>query len=177
MYLRHTTITKHGKTHTYWRLVRSVRHGRKIRQETVAQLGKLDEKGRLAARALAETAFRVQKESLQLPPVWHQTAERVTAHILVCFLAYVLRKALEGWCQRAGLCSSTTTVLEEMARIQGTDVVMPTQDRRQIRLRCVVRPDRAQAILLDRLGLILPQRLRLPRGLPDPTSDKPPGES
>jgi transposase len=123
----------------------------------------------------AETAFRVHKESLQLRPVWHQTAERVTAHILVCFLAYVLRKTLEGWCQRAGLGSSTTTVLEEMARIQSTDVVMPTQDRRQIRLRCVVRPDRAQAILLERLGLTLPQRLRLPRSLPDPESDDPPG--
>jgi hypothetical protein len=25
MYLRHTTLRKDGKTHTYWRLVRSVR--------------------------------------------------------------------------------------------------------------------------------------------------------
>lgn len=116
----------------------------------------------------AEAAFRIHKESLQLRPVWHQTAQRVTAHILVCFLAYVLRKTLEGWCQRAGLGSSTTTILEELARIQSTDVVVPTHDQRQIRLRCVVRPDRAQAILLDRLGLNLPHRLKLPRGLPPP---------
>ncbi len=46
MYLRHSTITKNGKTHTYWRLVRSVRVGTKVRQETVAQLGELDAKGR-----------------------------------------------------------------------------------------------------------------------------------
>jgi hypothetical protein len=39
MYLRHSTVTKNGKTHTYWRLVRSVRIGTKVRQETVAQLG------------------------------------------------------------------------------------------------------------------------------------------
>ena len=39
MYLRHTTVHKDGKTHTYWRLVRSVRRGRKVVQETVAQLG------------------------------------------------------------------------------------------------------------------------------------------
>jgi transposase len=115
----------------------------------------------------AEAAFRIHKESLQLRPVWHQTAERVQAHILVCFLAYVLRKTLEGWCRQAGLGSSATTILEEMARIQSTDVVLPTQDGRQIRLRCVVRPDRAQAILLDRLGLQLPHRLKLPRGLPE----------
>jgi hypothetical protein len=29
MYLRHSTIRKNGKTHTYWRLVRSVRRGGK----------------------------------------------------------------------------------------------------------------------------------------------------
>jgi len=33
---------------------------------------------------------------------------------------------------------------------------------RELRLRCVVRPDRAQAILLQRLGLQLPERLRMP---------------
>ena len=119
----------------------------------------------------AEAAFRIHKESLQLRPIWHQTAERVTAHILVCFLAYVLRKTLEGWCRQAGLGSSVTTVLEELARIQSTDVVLPTQDGRQVRLRCVVRPDPAQSILLDRLGLNLPQRLRLPRGLANPSAN------
>ena len=53
MYLRHTTICKDGKTHTYWRLVRSVRHGNKVRQETVAHLGELDGEGRARARQLA----------------------------------------------------------------------------------------------------------------------------
>lgn len=53
MYLRHTTVCKDGKTHTYWRLVRSVRRGRKVVQETVAQLGELDGKGRARARRLA----------------------------------------------------------------------------------------------------------------------------
>ena len=66
---------------------------------------------------------------------------------------------------RAGLGKSTTTLLEELASIQSTDVVAPTTDGRTVRLRCVVRPDKAQAILLGRLGLELPQRLKLPRGL------------
>src|SRR5262249_11861641 len=101
----------------------------------------------------------------QSEPIWHQKAERVQAHLLVCFLAYVLRKALEGWCRQAGLGSSVGTVLEEGARIQSTDVVVPTADGRTVRLRWVVRPDPAQAILLAHLGLTLPQRLRLPRGL------------
>jgi transposase len=113
----------------------------------------------------AEAAFRVHKTDLCIRPVWHQTAGRVQAHLLVCFLAYVLRKTLEGWMARAGLGNSPTTVLEELARIQSTDVVAPTTDGRTIRLRCVVHPDKAQSILLSHLGLKLPQRLRLPAGM------------
>ena len=113
----------------------------------------------------AEAAFRIQKNDLRLRPVWHQKTERVQAHILVCFLAYVLRKTLEAWSVRARLGNSPTTLLEELMRIQSTDVVAPTTDGRMLRLRCVVRPDKAQAILLDQLGLKLPERLKLPRGL------------
>jgi transposase len=113
----------------------------------------------------AEAAFRVHKSDLGIRPVWHQRPKRVQAHLLVCFLAYVLRKTLEGWMAQAGLGHSPTTVLEELARIQSTDVVAPTMDGRTIRLRCVVHPDKAQAILLNHLGLKLPQRLRLPAGL------------
>lgn len=113
----------------------------------------------------AEAAFRIQKDDLQLRPVWHQTAERVQAHILVCFLAYVLRKTLDGWSQRAGLGHGVPTVLEEFARIQSTDVILPTKEGPTVRLRCVVRPDRAQTILLQHLGLDLPHRLRLPKGI------------
>src|SRR5437762_7906263 len=53
MYLRHTTRKKDGKVHRYWRLVRSVRVGRRVIQQTVAHLGELDEHGRFEARALA----------------------------------------------------------------------------------------------------------------------------
>ncbi|HEX7231358.1 MAG TPA: hypothetical protein VF452_13265 [Candidatus Binatia bacterium] len=53
VYLRHTTRRKDGKTHVYWRLVRSVRRGRKVVQETVAQLGELDGNGQARAEELA----------------------------------------------------------------------------------------------------------------------------
>ena len=53
MYLRHSTVRKNGKTHVYWRVVRSVRRNGKVVQETVAQLGELDAEGRAKAKALA----------------------------------------------------------------------------------------------------------------------------
>jgi transposase len=112
----------------------------------------------------AEAAFRIHKSDLSIRPIWHQKAERVQAHILVCFLAYVLWKTLEQWQRRAGLGNSPRTILEEIGRIQSTDVVLPVANEpaRELRIRCVVRPDKAQAMLLDRLGLRLPERLRLP---------------
>jgi hypothetical protein len=109
----------------------------------------------------AEAAFRIQKSDLALRPIWHQRADRVQAHILVCFLAYVLWKTLEQWQQRAGLGHSPRTILEELQTIHSTDIVLPTTDDREVRLRCVVHPTRAQALLLDRLGLDLPHRLRM----------------
>ena len=109
----------------------------------------------------AEAAFRIQKDQLKVRPIWHQRADRVEAHILVCFLAFVLWKTLEMWQSRAGLGNSPRTVLEELARIQSHDVVLPTASHGQIRLRCVTQPDAAQAALLDRLGISLPKRMRL----------------
>ena len=110
----------------------------------------------------AEAAFRIQKDQLNVRPIWHQREDRVQAHILVCFLAFVLWKSLEMWQQRAGLGNSPRTILEELARIQSHDVVLPTATHGQIRLRCVTQPDPAQTALLDRLGIILPKRMRLP---------------
>ena len=110
----------------------------------------------------AEAAFRIHKSELSLRPIWHQREDRVQAHILVCFLAYVLWKTLEQWQSRAGLGNSPRTILDELGRIQSTDLVLPLAEdpRRKLRIRCVVRPDQAQALLLERLGLRLPERLR-----------------
>jgi transposase len=113
----------------------------------------------------AEAAFRIQKSDLSIRPVWHQLQERVQAHIFVCFLAYVMWKTLEQWQSRAGLGNSPRTLLDELALIQSADVVLPTTDGRELRIRCVVRPNADQAALLDRLGLELPKRLRIPARL------------
>ena len=112
----------------------------------------------------AEWAFRITKDELRIRPIWHQKEERVLAHILICFLAYVLWKSLAQWMNRAGLGDAPRTVIEEFAKIKSGDVVLPAKmadgSKRTIRLRCVTTPDNAQKILLDRLGLDLPQRLK-----------------
>jgi len=112
----------------------------------------------------AEAAFRIQKSDLCIRPIWHQKEERIKAHILVCFLAYALWKTLQQWQARAGLGDAPRTILTELSRIHAADIVLPLAEaaRKELRLRCVVRPDREQAILLQHLGLKLPERLRPP---------------
>lgn len=115
----------------------------------------------------AESAFRIHKSDLSLRPIWHQRADRVQAHILVCFLAYVLWKTLEQWQAKARLGNSPRFLLDQLREIQSVDVALPLADdpKKEVKIRCVVRPEPAQAMLLDRLGVRLPQRLRIPSGL------------
>ena len=109
----------------------------------------------------AEDAFRIQKSDLRIRPVWHQKEDRVLAHILVCFLAFVLWRTLGEECKRAGLGDEPRRVLTELSEIALVDVVLPTDAGNEIRTRCVTRPSEHQKILLDRLGLRLPVRIRL----------------
>jgi len=111
----------------------------------------------------AEAAFRIQKSDLCIRPIWHHKQGRIKAHILICFLAYALWKTLQKWQSRAGLGDSPRTILTELSRIHSADIVLPLADGspRELRLRCVVRPEREQQLLLQRLGVTLPQRLSL----------------
>jgi len=111
----------------------------------------------------AEAAFHIQKSDLQLRPIWHKKAMRVEAHILVCFLAYVLWKTLAQLCQRAGLGNEPRKVFQELAEVTLVDVLLPTRSGVTIRKRCVSRPTEHQAILLQRLGLQLPSSLEAAR--------------
>jgi len=107
----------------------------------------------------AEAAFRIHKSDLKIRPVWHQKEDQVLAHILVCFLAYVLWKTLHQMTQAAGLGDEPRRIFQELGTISLADVVLPTRKGVDIRRRRVRRPTEHQAILLSRLGLNLPWQL------------------
>jgi len=109
-----------------------------------------------------ENAFRAHKSELEIRPVWHHREDRAQAHIFICFLAYVLWKLLEKWQSRAGLGDSPRTVMEELGHIHSGDVVLPTTTGERIQLRSIVTPEKAQKIILQRMGIDLPKRMRIP---------------
>jgi len=110
----------------------------------------------------AEAAFQIHKSDLRIRPVWHQREDRVAAHILVCFLAYVLWKTLHQMTRAAGLGDEPRRIFAELDKISLVDVVLPTSQKSvEIRRRCIARPTAHQSILLDHLGLHLPRQLKV----------------
>ncbi len=89
---------------------------------------------------------------------WRTTLAPILTHILVCFLALVMWRTLQHWMQTWGLGTAPRKLLEEMAEVHSLDVVLPTRTGREICLRTISRPEKHLAILLQRLGLPLPNR-------------------
>jgi len=77
MYLRHTIRKKDGKVHRYWCLVRSVRVGRRVIQQTVAHLGELDDQGQIQARALAHKLIGSPEQA----PLFSDGSEHLTVPV------------------------------------------------------------------------------------------------
>jgi transposase len=105
-----------------------------------------------------EDAFRASKQDLGLRPIFHHTEERTQAHILVCFLALVMWRTLQHWMDGCGLGTAPRKLLEHMAEVRSLDVVLPTDTGTELRLRTVSKPDKHLAILLEKLGLLLPNK-------------------
>jgi transposase len=106
----------------------------------------------------AENAFRISKSDLGLRPVYHQKAERVQAHILVCFLALVMWKCLEQWMSAQGLGTCARRLIAAFRMVHSMDVVLFTRNGKELRMRVVGRPEEHVRLLAHRLGLLFPNR-------------------
>lgn len=105
-----------------------------------------------------EDCFRISKHDLGLRPVFHHKKDRTQAHILVCFLALVMWRTLQQWMKASGIGSAPRKLLEQINEIRSMDVVLPIKDKTDLRLRIVSKPENHLAILLQRLGLKLPNK-------------------
>jgi len=108
---------------------------------------------------LTEAAFRALKSELSIRPIFHQLERRAKAHILVAFLGYALWVTLKHLLARKHSAFSPAQALALLGRLISADIVLPTADGHQIRLRRVTTPTTEQKALLDQLGITLPERL------------------
>ncbi|MGA3328900.1 MAG: IS1634 family transposase [Terriglobia bacterium] len=107
----------------------------------------------------AEAAFRALKSELSIRPIFHQLERRAKAHILVAFLGYALWVTLKHLLMRKDSALSPSKALASLGRLVSADIVLPTTDGREIRLRRVTTPSAEQKQLLDPLGITIPDRL------------------
>jgi len=154
-----------GRLHLDWHLLEAQRAWRDAREG--AYLLRTNLEGE-TAEALwtkyiqlteAEAAFRALKSELAIRPVFHQLEHRTKAHILVAFLGYALWVTLKHQLRRSGTDLSPAQALAHLATLQSADIVLPTTDGREIRLRRVAKPTPAQQRLLDQLGITIPAHL------------------
>lgn len=109
----------------------------------------------------AEAAFRALKSELSIRPIFHQLERRAKAHILVVFLGYALWVTLKHLLLRHRAALSPGRALALLSTLQSADIVLPTTEGREIRLRRVARPSAEQRALLDQLDMTLPERLNV----------------
>jgi transposase len=127
----------------------------------------------------AEASFRALKSELSIRPLFHQLEPRVKAHVMVAFLGYALwvtlkhllkrRPAVVPQASTSGVNNaqpqplSTMKALAVLSTLQSADIVLPTTDGREIRLRRVTEPTAEQKSLLQQLDLSLPKGFELNR--------------
>ena len=109
----------------------------------------------------AEAAFRALKSELAVRPIFHQLEHRTKAHVLVAFLGYALWVTLKHLLKAKNSTLSPARALATAATLHSADIVLPTTDGREIRLRRVTTPTAEQQTLFEQLNITLPQRLNL----------------
>jgi transposase len=115
----------------------------------------------------AEASFRALKSELSIRPLFHQLEPRVKAHVMVAFLGYALWVTLKHRLRAKPPVTpneadgskefySPMMALAVLSTLQSADIVLPTTDGHEIRLRRITEPTAEQKQLLDRLGISLP---------------------
>jgi transposase len=105
-----------------------------------------------------EQAFKEIKGDMLVRPIYHQKEKRIEAHIFVSFLAYCLFVTLRNRLRPSANGLTSRSVFEVFQQIQMVDVHLPTTDGRTILLQRYTEPSPEVQLLLDRLGMRLPNQ-------------------
>src|SRR5260370_29029379 len=117
------------------------------------------------------------KNELSIRALFHQKEPSAKAHVMVAFLGYPLWVTLKHLLERrtpivrkpseSGVDNaqplSPMRALALLSTLQSADIVLPTTDGCEIRLRRLTEPTAEQKSLLRQLGISLPDRLEFNR--------------
>lgn len=77
-----------------------------------------------------EEAFRINKNTLKMRPIYHWNETRIRGHIVLCFITYALVKQIQFRLNNSNLKISINDFLEELHRIQGSILVNKHNNKR-----------------------------------------------
>ena len=103
-----------------------------------------------------EQSFKEVKNDLGLRPVFHQTDDRIEAHIFVSYVAYCLQATLKNLTSDIASGLSPKEIIAKMKQLYMVDVKKPTSDGREIVMKRYVEPKPETALLLREMDLQLP---------------------
>jgi hypothetical protein len=106
--------------------------------------------------AVRLAAFKNLKGDLEVRPIFHQTIERIEAHIFVAFLAYCLHVTLRARLRPLAGGLAPRAVLDKFAAIQMLDVHFPTTEGRTLILSRYTELNADQKLLVSQLNLEMP---------------------
>jgi transposase len=69
-----------------------------------------------------EESFRVIKTTMKTRPIFHYTPERIEGHFVLCFIAFLLERELEGMLKRKNIDSSPEKIKEAINSLEFTQI-------------------------------------------------------
>ena len=75
-----------------------------------------------------EDAFRVWKSTMRTRPIYHWTPKRIKGHFTVCFLAFVLERALEIRLRRHGIRVSPDSIRQALNSLEVSKIRLKDQE-------------------------------------------------
>jgi len=77
-----------------------------------------------------EEAFRVNKHSLKMRPIYHWSPRRIRSHISLCYLTYAVAKHSVHRLKKKGLVLSIDEMRHRLRRVEASKIIdTPTQNR------------------------------------------------
>jgi len=105
-----------------------------------------------------EHAFRQLKTELETGPIYHWKEDRIRAHVMICFLAFVLRTLLYKKLKQTDSTSGYTEVMHDLKQLH---VIKLKLKNKPVHLRTELKP--GATLAFKAIGLKVPKRI-----LPEP---------
>lgn len=77
-----------------------------------------------------EEAFRINKHTLRMRPIYHWSPRRIKAHVSLCFLAYATCRYTQLALKKAGIRASVDVIRDELRQVQSSILIDQTSGKK-----------------------------------------------